>query len=263
MGFFSDLAEGLNMFSRCYKKISLIMLLSLVAGCLTYNEEVWLNRDGSGKMSMEIGLSEALLSMAPNKSELPFSEEKIEKDFSNKKGIRLTEHKIYSRAGNKYVITYFQFDSIESLKNLFADNKDHKSEFFDNFRIDNDKDGNVRFSRTIDLTEEKEGKEENEFGKGMASTIFSNYIWKYKIHFPYKIINANTSPENIDYKNNTVTWEFSMASFFNEPQIMTATLKPSSYLIAVLTISAITLLILIFVASRFLRRQKKTLPPQQ
>lgn len=67
-----------------------------------------------------------------------------------------------------------------------------------------------------------------------ASSIFSKYVWKYTVHFPYKVISANTADDYIDRKTNTVSWDISLLSISKKPQKMTVVLRPYNFFEAIL-----------------------------
>ena len=83
--------------------------------------------------------------------------------------------------------------------------------------ITKDENGNLIFKRKIAFKKENE-KKENPL-EGMFQTMFSQYLWEYETYFPTKVLTANTADENIDEKNNRVTWSFSLPSLIKEPRI--------------------------------------------
>lgn len=196
--------------------IALFILISVTSGCINYTEETWLKDDLSGRMSFKMELAEELYAMA-SQGQQPFDSKEFGKMFEVK-GIKLTEYKTYTEAGNQVLAVDFTFLSLEALKNIKANNDGFA--FIGKVSATKNKKGQLVFTRII--SNNQDASEVNSF----TASLFSKGKFKITVHFPFKIISANTSDKLIDLKNNTVTWEFSFLSTMLKPQEMTAVLEP-------------------------------------
>ena len=85
-------------------------------------------------------------------------------------------------------------------------------------------------------------------GAGLKEGMFSGYSWKYTVHFPARVVSANTADEDIDRETNTVAWEIDLGSAMNESFTMTTTLEPpggysAPALIGVILVATVVLVI--------------------
>lgn len=219
-------------------RLGLVLLISLmmVSGCINYSEETWLKGNGSGRMKMAIGISEALMSMSPEEGgEGAFSDEGIKNAFKGKKGIRMKSAKTYNKDGNKVMDLEIEYESLKALEAL--GNSDNTS-FIGKITLKKNKKGQLVFTRVLTFSSPNAEKEKDEeysaMGEEMMAGLFANYVWRYTVHFPYKVISANTSDDAIDRKTNTVKWDVSLASLIKKPQKMTAVLRPYNFFESVL-----------------------------
>ena len=72
------------------ERIGGLLALLFLAGCLDLTEEIRLNGDGSGRLMIDLGVSEkvnALATLAGNKSPMPFNEEDLRKALEDSENI--------------------------------------------------------------------------------------------------------------------------------------------------------------------------------
>ncbi len=218
----------------------LVCLIMIFEGCIYYEEELWLNRDGSGRIDFEMSISEPLATlMAKSKEEPWISPEDFEEKLREANGIVVKDIRTYTKAGNRVISASFKFKDQQSLMGLSSDLD--KFDFLGTVSIEKNSAGNLLFKRTIVETEAEE--EDISIEEWMQA-----YTWKYVVHFPDKVLKANVADEHIDDEANTVTWEFPFVSLMkNYPVAMEATIeKPGSsiyYLIGggIIAIAIITL----------------------
>jgi hypothetical protein len=199
------------------KLIPIPLLFILFMGCFDYEDEIWLNKDWSGTFSMKMGVAESFLEEGAQDMNW-FDEEEAKQTFEGHEGIELSEVKGYSDAGKKYVEYTVEFTSIAAL-NMFGTSPD--AEFMGTFGIDT-LNKEILFTRDINVAgDDTAGAMDTESLAGM----FADVIWEYKVHFPYKVLEANTVEDNIDTGENTVTWNYSLASLMTSPGHMEARLS--------------------------------------
>lgn len=218
--------------------LALIILLFAVSGCISYSEETWLNDNGSGKLKMEIGVNESLMNMAAKEGNGdPFSEDKIKSSFKNNKNVKIINAKSYNKDGNRVLQMVLEFKSFKSLE-ASMNNKNSSSNpgFIGHITMTKNKKGQIVFDRVLALNSpsSSEKKSDDAAIGEMMNGLLANYVWKYTVHFPYKVISANTADEYIDHKTNTVRWDFALTSLAKKPQKMRAVLRPYNFFEAIL-----------------------------
>lgn len=231
---------------KSIKLLLFLLLPVLLIGCINYSEETWLNSDGSGKIAMEISMSEQLLAMMAGQSNAdPLSPEELTKSFKGVKGIKVGEVKTYHKDGNQIAAVNFEFSSLEALNNIKSGSG--TPGFLGKISFTKNKKGQLVFNRTIDKMELGETDSGDALSGQMAAAMFSSYSWKYTIHFPSKVISANTGNENINAKTNTVVWEIPLSAFIQNSQVMTATLAAPSPWLTIFIIMAALLVVAVLV----------------
>lgn len=208
------------------KKILLlpVFILFVCAGCLNYSEEIWFNNDMSGTITMDILIDEKLVNLSEQAGRVDniFSEEGIRNRFGNIGGIKLIESKILNDRGNRHATITLDFESIESLKNV----SDAKKEtgFLGEIEVIKT-DSLITYSRTVVMSDDAENK--------MIDQYMGQFVWRYTVHFPNKVLQVNRSVSAFDTSNNTATWEYSLAELTKQPQRMIAvfvTPSPRDYI---------------------------------
>ena len=225
-----------------------LFLISGLLGCIGYEEELWIEKDGTGKVEFRIVLAEMLTKMMDKNDETPLNEEKLKEQFTNIDGVRVDEAKTYEKEGKKILSVKLSFDSWKSLTDIDIDTDD-KANFWGKISLKEDEDGHVIFSRIVQMndnnTNENE-EEENPFAAGLMTKMLSGFSWKYIVHFPTTVVSANAADEDVDKEANTVIWETSLLSLSEGPFTMTAKLeKPTTMNLYVIGGLAVLLLIAI------------------
>ncbi len=247
---------------KIIKLLFFFLLPILLVGCINYSEETWMNADGSGKLSMEISTSQQFAAlMAGQSNRSPFSQKELERPFKGVKGIRLKSVKLHHRNGDIVSTIIFQFNSLEALNQI--KNGDSSPSFLGQIRFSKDKNGRLIFTRTIDKMTLSPGKENHETNSNddlagnISGALLSGYSWKYTVHFPSKVISANTSKDNILAQNNTVIWNIPLSDLVKSPQTMTATLKaPLPWLLLSFIVAGL-LVILVVLTVTILKMKRK------
>lgn len=218
------------------RRFWLAVLLSLAAassGCIAYEEELWLNADGSGRMSFEVSMSEAVMALAnnPGAGAAPaFSMDQLQTDLAKREGVTVEESQTFSRSGKRVLAVKLRFSSLDFTKEAPAaglSGSPGSPNLFGAIQIGEDESGNLVLSRTIGPLQQTDAvPSDDALAKSMEEAVqamLANYAWKYTVHFPSKVIRANTAGSYIDQASNTVTWEFSLASLMSTPGTMNAT----------------------------------------
>jgi hypothetical protein len=206
------------------------MLLLTLTGCIDYSEELWLNRDGSGRVKMSIGV----LTSYENKQEI--------NRYLEQPGISLISKSVYRKDKHTFYKIELRFSSIEAFNNL--SDQVSNADFLGRLTLNKEDDGTYILKRRIALG--SLSGDEDEIEQLIFSQPLNNLKWSYKIHLPWKIIKANAAPENINYEDKSVSWEYKTAYLLNQSQIMVVTMQPS---LPVKTILLVALAVLVAVIS--------------
>ena len=113
-------------------------------GCIGYEEELWIEKDGTGKVDFRIVLSEMLTGMMDKKEETPLDEEKLREQFANIDGVRVEQAKTYEKEGKKVLSVKLAFDSWKSLTDIDIETEG-KANFWGKISLKEDDDGHVIF----------------------------------------------------------------------------------------------------------------------
>ncbi len=242
------------------KLLFLLLLPILLIGCINYSEETWINSDGSGKIIMEISTSEQFAALMSGQSNSdPFSQKELGQPFKGVKGIKLKNIKTYHKNGDVIAAINFEFSSLDAFNHI--KNGSSSPGFLGQIHFSKDNKGRLIFTRTIDKMELSQGKETNEtdsnnFTGDMSAALLSGYNWKYKVHFPAKVLGANTTHDNIDAQTNTVTWNIPLSDIVKSPQTMTATIEaPLPWLTILMIVSGLLIIIgVVFAVLKFAKK---------
>jgi len=188
------------------------MLLALCAGCVEYTEEIWLNRDMSGTIRMNIIVNEMIANLTEEagRSDSILSEEGARLRFSNLEGIRLTDVKAQRDSLARIISITLDFDTLESLRNI--SNATKETNFLGDISVRPLEDGRFLFTRNVVMNDDD--------GNLVADKMLSDFTWMYTLHLPGRLVEANVPTDNIDYDHNTVTWLFSLALLAQGPEKM-------------------------------------------
>jgi hypothetical protein len=225
--------------------LCLFPVLLLLMGCIQYDEEMWLNRDGSGRAQMHITVNSNYQNT-----------DTISK-YANIDGIHLLNFKTYRNDDNSYYIIELKFDNLKAFNEL--NDQDAIAHFIGKSEIIKQKGGLLKFKRVISL-----GSTEIDDEDQMADlfqTIFTvNRNWRYTLHLPYSIVTANTDPSNIDYKNKTVKWNYEIAYLWNKDRIMEVTMdRKIPFFLFYIGLPALILLVLLILWRVSHHKKKKAI----
>ncbi|HOD18187.1 MAG TPA: hypothetical protein PLF50_02770 [Candidatus Cloacimonadota bacterium] len=228
------------------KRLAILGLLMLfLAGCVDYNEELWLNRNGSGRVKMTIGV----LTNYENKQEI--------NRYLNQPGISLISKSVYRKGKFTYYNLDFKFKSLEAFNNL--NDEISNADFFGRITLTREKDGTITLRRKIalgSLTGEEDIIEQ------LAQTHLQDDLkWRYKLHLPYEIIRTNAAPSKVDLKNRTVSWEYQTSYLWNKSQTMIVKMQQPSSVLPYILVGLAALLLIVSIIWLIISSRKKQAVP--
>lgn len=182
----------------------LLAAILVLTGCVIYDESMELNKDGSGKYTFGMGVTE--FSSLVDTEEFLEDEPEEEIDLSEYPGITIIETNNYidTETDIEWTNITLEFETLEALANALNTN-----ELFQIGEISFSKgeDGYMLFKRTIPLladhVEDFEGTD-----PAMLAMFLGEYHWNYKTKLPGRIVDSNAAEEDIDRATNTISWSF-------------------------------------------------------
>ncbi|MDZ4121176.1 MAG: hypothetical protein U1C33_02050, partial [Candidatus Cloacimonadaceae bacterium] len=204
------------------------LLLLVIGGCVHYDEELWINRDGSGRAKIRL----------VHRSQYDNPEEILNK--ANLPEIHLQKYDI-ERIGRNVVYTvHFKFANVEAFNNI--NDRLGAADFWGKITLNKGNDRTILFKRRISLGS-LEGEDDLEFL--FREQMEKSPVWSYKLHVPWKIVSANALSENIDHKSKSITWQYDTGYMWNKTQYMTVEMrKELPWFVFVLGFLAIILIII-------------------
>lgn len=198
----------------------------VLGGCIEITQEVWINGDGSGRMTMDLGLSEQLLSMAGSGGEDPlakFREQakktkaELQKD-PNVSSVAITERK---EGGDQHFVYDVQVKDVTRLRDVESRlsssgplGEDGKVRDKGEFKIEKQPNGRLLFLMRLQTPKQdgKGGKQADALARGMAAAMFGNRAVTIRLHAP-KIADTNGT---LDDQKTTVEWRIPLVDLISE-----------------------------------------------
>lgn len=191
------------------KRLLMLMIALLVlAGCVNYDEELWLNHDGSGRAKLRL----------IHRSQYENPEEIMRK--SSLPGISLQSYNIQRRGPDAVYTIEFKFKSVEAFNNV--NDQLSNADFWGKITLNKEPGRRITFKRRISLGSQNS---DDDFENIFSRLQTENTVWKYKLHVPWKIISTNAKAENVDHDTGTIAWSFDSDSMWNKQEMMTVELE--------------------------------------
>lgn len=261
------------------KKLVAIALLGaavMLYGCIEYEEDLVLNADRSGTVKVKYAMSEQLAAMMAmgagdqDKGELPVDKEKVEKLFSGKEGLKVSNISVELKEKKKVVSFTVAFDDVDNLA------KSNFALFKEGLTFTRNEDGTFTYERKMSDTggpkaqpEKKEGAEGEvpegmeEMGEEMGKAMMKGMMEQFGLpKFTYKLTLPGTITEtNADsHEGRAAQWKVE-ADVDNpdamEGKVMTAkSLAAQEKKIPILPIAIAVVIVLVGVVVLLIVRRK-------
>jgi len=184
--------------------ICILAIFSLF-GCVHYDEELWLHRDGSGRAKLRL----------INRSPYENTEEILRK--GNLPGISLESYKIQRQGQDVIYDIVFKFKSVEAFNNV--NDQLGAADFWGRITLNKEPGRRITFKRRIALGSQGE---EDDLESYFSQIQGEHPVWTYKLHVPWKIVNSNAIPGNVNVKRKTISWRYDTAKMWNNHEYLTA-----------------------------------------
>lgn len=237
---------------KSLKKLVLVSLCLLIASCIEYEENIKLNADGSGTMSIAYSMDESLVNMmgASDTSDNPFKfdKEEVKKELQSD-NVTVDSVTDFTKDGKKGIHVHLSFKDINKIpqQGMFKDRKFQLSE----------ENGILVYHTTLVGKNGKDttASEENSSNDEMANAMFGNYKFKFSVEMPGDVKEVSKDGK---IKGKIAKWEVPFTALNKKDIEMYAKInKPASSFLTSrwLMIAGGVLVILILV---LLFRRKKT-----
>jgi hypothetical protein len=212
------------------KAVILLVALLALAGCVEYEEELWLNPDGSGKAKLRL----------VHRSNYANTQEILRK--AQLPGIHLIDSKVAKVGPDVVYSVTFKFKDLESFNNV--NDRIGAADFWGKITLNQEPDGNLILRRRIALGNQEE---EDDFERLFSSQQTIHPTWNYILHVPWKILATNADPGNVDYKARTIKWSYDTKQMWNRYETMTVQMKKGYPWFVYLVVVAVLILLGFFV----------------
>jgi flagellar basal body-associated protein FliL len=193
--------------SRWIPIAALVLFALLLGGCINIQQEYWLYEDGSAKVGMDIGMSQALLSMGATSGSdtttSPFDDLKQQFNDTNP-NFKNVQTREYADKDLQHFAVTFEVANFEDFLKTEAAQSSQDSEF--NITLTHTPDDNILFKQVTQLDT---GGQTSGMDLGSMDTVFKDMYWTVIVHVPRVV---STNGERVD--NNTVQWKIPMADIF-------------------------------------------------
>jgi len=214
------------------KRLALLLIALLaLAGCVQYDEELWINPDSSGRAKIRVKFRSEFL----NTADLIHA--------SQKPGISDFEYSI-SKAGEYFVYNVsFKFNNIETFNNV--NDLMNDIDPWGKITINRDSRSRITFTRRISMGAQEESEDgiDQLFAQIHRQKQPETPIWKYKVHLPWKIISSSADERNIDRENGIVKWAFDTRGTWNTNEVMTVEMEKSLPWLTIVLVAVTVILV--------------------
>ncbi len=237
-----------------YLMVVLLLTSLLLSGCFSVTQEMWVNTDGSAKISIDMGMSKSLLDMAGSGSD-PLAE--FSNQFEGSGLYKDVTTRTYEEGDLKHIVVEFSVDSFEQyIANPGGSTDQSLNTDISLTKLDN---GNFKLVQTVAGTGGGLDTMDADTQKMMES-MFKDKYWTTRIHVPSVVSTNGTNNGNV------AEWKVPMSDMMlkNQPIEMSLeySLTPGTpgWLLPVIII-AVVLIILAVVLFVLLRRRKAAPAP--
>lgn len=202
-----------------------LFALSMLAGCISYEEEIWIAEDGTGRLHATIIFSEKVTQLMRDSAGGIPTPEDIKKRSEQSADVELDTVLAYEKDGKIHLAMEMHFAHFSALKKLQGQGQQNNANLFGDVTIDRTDGGNLEFRRSVRIGKDTNDASGDIFSQQLIRALLAGDTWKYTIHFPTAIAAANADTWDAD--SQVASWQFDLVDLSEEPGIMRATLQSS------------------------------------
>ncbi len=235
---------GIKSVCKLCQRVVMLLLVAAIAllsgGCFTYVEEIWLDNDLSGTISIDLAIGELYIKYATEVGldEGVFNAEGLKQIAAGIEGVELINADVYSAEDNRTIKLSLKFDDIEALDRIYSAIKG--VDFIGGVTLEDALGGRHKFIRKVSLADPRitsiAGFDEK----------LKTRKWITKVHFPRQINETNAPETNIDQRTRqVVAWGYPIVNLTGGERVMEATfaksggIRPLPMLVAVAVFAAV------------------------
>lgn len=204
-----------------------LLILSTLAGCISYEEEIWIAEDGTGRLHSTIIFSKKVTQfMSDSAAGIPTPED-IKKRSEQSEGVDLDTVRTYEEDGKIHLALEMRFSDFSALKKLQGRGQQNNANLFGDARIKRTDNGDLEFRRSVQVGKGNDNSPGDIFSQQLIRALLAGDTWKYTVHFPTTV--AATNAPNWDAKSRVLSWQFDLVELSEEPGLMRATLSSSHF----------------------------------
>lgn len=234
--------------SRWWKAILLaaVMMITL-SGCVDYEEEITLARDGSGTVRIHYYMDESMIEMMEGETPFDFDKGSIEERFKDA-SVKLAEIEVYTKDEQRHVVLVIEFPDLETLQGgwpfsdrtiMLTRRNDGSIEYRMAIKMNAAEDaagGEADAGIEASAAEESESEgdeyelpaevdaEMTQAAAEMAQAALAGHFFKYMLNVPGEIIEVS---DGGTIKGRQVTWELPLEELTGITEfVMTVRYKP-------------------------------------
>lgn len=183
---------------------TLALLGLLLGGCINIQQEYWLKADGSAQVSVDLGMSNALLSLGGNGASAqpanPFQD--LKKEFNSSPLVKNLKVREYSDKDLQHIALSFEVDNFEK---YLQNQPQGQGELA--ITLTRQPNGSVVFKQ---LTRLNAGDQPSGLDPKAMEPLFKDLYWTVTVHVPQVV---STNGTRLD--DRTVQWKIPMADVFS------------------------------------------------
>jgi len=202
-----------------------LFALSTCAGCISYEEEIWIASDGTGRLHATIIFSQKVTQLMRDTAGGIPTPEDIRKRSERSEGVELDTVRTYEKNGKIHLAMEMHFTSFAALKKLQGKGQQNNANLFGEVLISRSESGQIEFRRNVQVGKSDKNSSGDIFSQQLIRALLAGDTWKYTIHFPTPLIASNAA--DWDAESRRASWQFDLMDLSEKPSSMQATLAPS------------------------------------
>jgi hypothetical protein len=210
--------------SARYIKVALVLfLLFLLSGCINMKQEMWFNPDGSGKISIDIGMAESFLSMmgSGGTTSTPLDDFKKTYDASKDPNIKNVTPKEYTDKDMRHYSVSFDVTDMKKYIESGSGSTDGSMDI----KLATLANGNVTYTQKLAMSGASTGDlSSTGMDAKQLESAFKDMYWTVIIHTP-QVVNWDKNKNGKQPDGGTVQWDIPMSQVFTSTDALSLSLE--------------------------------------
>lgn len=242
----------------CYKRtwgwILMLLTFSLLSSCLEYDEEMGLNKNGSGSLQQVFRLENRFHDNLLKSGNFPMTREVIEKSLPP--GSKLLDFSDLPMGNQHRVVSVtIHFDDFLAVLEMAGQGR---ANFIGEIKWEKDYLGRIKYRRTLKKKGETvfggKGNSDEMIKYGMGKNMMGNFTMNFNFTSPYRVVRSNAQK----VEGQRISWVVPVVDLLTPEKevVMTALLEKPSNVVLIGSIYGVVILG-VFAVILFLIKKKK------